>query len=109
MCCLVRINGETLMPVHKTVLKRQRQNLRRRMINKRNRTKLRNQIKKLRALIARGAEEEARQALPATIVIIDKSVANGILHKNAAARLKSKLTLQVNSLGAKAPTSDDSS
>ena len=97
------------MPVHKTVLKRQRQNLRQRVINKKHRTRLRNQIKKLRALIAIGVAEEARQALPVTIIIIDKSVTKGILHKNAAARLKSKLTMQVNSLGVKAPTSDDSS
>lgn len=97
------------MPVHKTVLKRQRQNLRRRMINKKNRTRLRNQIKILRALIASGVEEEARQALPATIVVIDKSIAKGILHKNAAARLKSRLTRQVNSLAPKVPTSADSS
>jgi len=97
------------MPKHITVLKRQRQNLRRRIINKTNRTRLRNQVKKLRALIASGAEEEARQALTATIAIIDKSVTKGVIHKNAAARLKSKLTRQVNSLASKVSTSADSS
>jgi len=79
------------------------------MINKRNRTRLRNQIKKLRAFIAKGAAEEARQALPATVAIIDKSVTKGIIHKNAAARLKSRLTKQVNSLAPKVPASTDSS
>ncbi len=79
------------------------------MINKRNRTRLRSQIKKLRAFIAKGAAEEARQALPATVAIIDKSVTKGIIHKNAAARLKSRLTKQVNSLAPKVPASTDSS
>ena len=79
------------------------------MINKKSRTRLRNQIKKLRALIASGAEEEARQVLPAAVAIIDQSVTKGILHKNAAARLKSRLTKQVNSLTSKVPASADSS
>ena len=109
MCCHKNRNGEDYMPKHKTVLKRQRQNLRRRMINKTNRTRLRSQLKNLRALIASGAEEEARQALTATIAVIDKSVTKGVIHKNAAARLKSILTRQVNALASKVPTSADSS
>lgn len=97
------------MPKHRTVLKRQRQNLRRRMINKTARTRLRSQLKKLRALIASGAEEEARQALAATIAIIDKSITKGVIHKNAAARLKSRLSRQVNALALKVPASANSS
>ena len=97
------------MPKHRTVLKRQRQNLRRRMINKTTRTRLRSQLKKLRALIASGAEEEARQALIATIAIIDKSITKGVIHKNAAARLKSRLSRQVNALALKVPASANSS
>ncbi len=97
------------MPKHRTVLKRQRQNLRRRMINKTARTRLRSQLKKLRTLIASGAEEEARQALTATITIIDKSITKGVIHKNAAARLKSRLSRQVNALALKVPASTNSS
>ncbi len=97
------------MPKHETVLKRQRQNLRRRIINKKNLTRLRSQLKILRALIASEAEEEARQALSVTISIIDKSVSKGVIHKNAAARLKSRLTRQVNALAPKVPASADSS
>lgn len=97
------------MPKHKSVLKRQRQNLRRRMINKTNRTRLRSQVKNLRALIASGSEEEARQTLTTTIAVIDKSVTKGVIHKNAAARLKSILSRQVNALALKVPAPADSS
>ncbi len=89
------------MPNHKSAEKRDRQNEKRNAINASNRTRLRSQIRKLRELIAKGPSTEALEALPATISVIDKSVQKGILHKNAAARHKARLTAHVNQLQAK--------
>ncbi len=88
------------MPNHKSAEKRDRQNARRNAINTANRSKLRTQIKKLRAAISAGDLQTAQALLPKTIAIIDKSIQKGILHRNAAARYKSRLTLRVNSLAA---------
>ena len=39
-----------------------------------------------------GKTDQLGELLPATISIIDKAVQKGVLHKNAAARHKSRLT-----------------
>ncbi len=75
-----------------------RQNEKRRRINRSNRSRLRTAIKKLRAAIAAGDQKAAQQLLPQTISIIDKSVQKGVLHRNAAARYKSRLTVRLNQL-----------
>ncbi len=82
------------MPNHKSAKKRMRQNEKRRQINRNNRTRLRTAIKKLRAALStEGAD--AQTLLPETMSMIDKSVQKGVLHKNAAARYKSRLTMRV--------------
>jgi len=88
------------MPNHKSAEKRDRQNARRNAANTANRTKLRTQLKKLRAAIASGDAQAARTLLPGTISIIDKSIQKGVIHRNAAARHKARLTAHVNSLAA---------
>lgn len=87
------------MPNHKSAEKRVRQNEKRRQNNRSNRTRLRSSIKKLRAEVDGGGTPAA--LLPETISIIDKAVQKGVLHRNAAARYKSRLTTQVNQAGAK--------
>ncbi len=84
------------MPNHKSSEKRVRQNEKRRMINRAHRTKVRTYIKKLRAALDGGKNEDIQKALPETISVIDKSVQKGVLHKNAAARYKSRLTTRAN-------------
>lgn len=88
------------MPNHKSAEKRMRQNERRKLINRSNRTRLRTEIKKLRAALAGDDQNALQTALSQTISTIDKSVQKGVLHKNAAARYKSRLTARVNQLGA---------
>ena len=68
------------------------------MINRSNRSALRTQIKKLRAALSAGDKEQCQALLNATISKIDKAVNKGILHKNTAARYKSRLTSHVNAL-----------
>lgn len=83
------------MPNHKSAEKRVRQNEKRRTINRGHRSKLRSGIKKLRTALE-GSEGGAQALLPETISLIDKAVQKGALHKNAAARYKSRLTVRAN-------------
>ena len=84
------------MPNHKSAEKRVRQNEKRRAINRGHRTKVRTYIKKLRAALDGGKGEDIQKVLPETISVIDKSVQKGVLHKNAAARYKARLTARAN-------------
>jgi small subunit ribosomal protein S20 len=87
------------MPNHKSAEKRVRQNEKRRDINRSNRSALRTSIKKLRAALS--GNTGAGELLPETISRIDKAVQKGVLHRNAAARYKSRLTARVNQAGTK--------
>ena len=89
------------MPNHKSAEKRMRQNEKRREINGSNRGKLRTSIKKLRTALSSGDANTVQELLPQTISTIDKAVQKGVLHRNAAARHKSRLTARVNQTGAK--------
>jgi small subunit ribosomal protein S20 len=87
------------MPNHKSAEKRMRQNQKRREINRGNRTKVRTYIKKLRSVLESGKADEIKLVLPEAISVIDKSVQKGVLHANAAARYKSRLTVRANQAG----------
>ncbi|HEX8709547.1 MAG TPA: 30S ribosomal protein S20 [Pyrinomonadaceae bacterium] len=89
------------MPNHKSAEKRVRQNEKRRDVNRSNRTRLRTSIKKLRAALAAPHAGDVQALLPATVSTIDKAVQKGVIHRNAAARYKSRLTARVNQAGAK--------
>lgn len=88
------------MPNHKSAEKRMRQNEKRREINRSNRSRLRTSIKKLRAAMAGDDAGQLSTVLTETISTIDKAVQKGVLHRNAAARYKSRLTSHVNQLSA---------
>lgn len=83
------------MANHKSAEKRVRQNIKRNEINRSNRSKLRTQIKKLRSTIAASDKKESGEILTPTISLIDKAVNKGLIHKNTAARYKSRLTKHV--------------
>jgi small subunit ribosomal protein S20 len=79
------------MANHKSAIKKTRRDEKKRMINKRNRTRIRNAIKKIRLLIGEGNIEEAKTLFPKVVSIIDRTVTKGIIHKNSAARYKSRI------------------
>lgn len=79
--------------------KRARQAERRRARNASHRSTVRTYIKKVVALIEAGDREAAGEALRAAIPVIDKMAGKGILHKNKAARLKSRLSARIKNLG----------
>jgi len=84
----------------RSAIKNIRKNERRRAINKAQSGALRTQIKKLRALVGAKDSAGASQELVQTLSVIDRSIRKGILHKNTAARYKSRLTKAVRGLGA---------
>ena len=86
------------MPNHKSAEKRVRQNEKRRAVNRSNRSNLRTQIKKLRTSLAASDKNQSQEFLNPTVSAIDKAVNKGILHKNTAARYKSRLTAHVSKL-----------
>ncbi len=83
------------MPNHKSAEKRVRQNEKRRAVNRSNRSNLRTQIKKLRTSLAASDKNQSQELLNPTVSAIDKAVNKGILHKNTAARYKSRLSVHV--------------
>lgn len=86
------------MANHKSAEKRVRQNAKRNEINRSNRSKLRTQIKDLRGALANQDKKDSVELLNPTISLIDKAVNKGIIHRNTAARYKSRLTRHVNEL-----------
>lgn len=86
------------MANHKSAEKRVRQTARRNEVNRSNRSKLRTSIKKLRSSVASSDKSGSLELLLPTVSLIDKAVNKGIIHKNTAARYKSRLTKHVNNL-----------
>jgi small subunit ribosomal protein S20 len=83
----------------KSAAKNIRKNERRRNVNKARSSALRSQIKKLRAMLKAKDAAAASKELLKTISAIDRSIRKGVLHKNTAARYKSRLTRSVRGLG----------
>ena len=83
------------MANHKSAEKRVRQNAKRNEINRSNRSKLRTQVKKLRSAISSADKAGSGELLNPTISVIDKAVNKGLIHKNTAARYKSRLSKHV--------------
>jgi small subunit ribosomal protein S20 len=83
---------------HKSALKRQRQNEKRRLYNKMYRTRARTFVKKARATIVSGDVEAAKQATRLAIQDLDKAASRGVIHRNNAARRKSRLMKQLAAL-----------
>jgi small subunit ribosomal protein S20 len=83
---------------HKSALKRIKQTRKRTALNRMHHTKLRHQIRRLRATIEAKDKVAAQELLKPTRALIDHSIQKGILHPNTAARYKSRLTLRFNAL-----------
>lgn len=88
------------MARHKSAEKRNRQSVKRRANNRANLSQLKTQVKKLRAAIGAADAEAAAKLLPQTVGQIDKAARKGVVHDNAAARYKSRLTRRVSAISA---------
>ena len=83
------------MPNTKSAAKAMRQAARRRAINKPIRTRARSAVKEARAAIETNPEE-ALEAVIKAVSALDRAAAKGVIHKNAAARRKSRLMRRLN-------------
>jgi small subunit ribosomal protein S20 len=80
--------------------KRARQSEKRRAQNASQRSMVRTYIKRVQAAISTGDYDVATQALVAAVPVIDRMADRGIMHKNKAARHKSRLNTAIKALRA---------
>jgi len=82
--------------------KRARQSEERRMHNRHLRSRLRTQVKNVLKAVAAGDHAAAMAAYNAAVPVIDSIADKGIVHKNKAARHKSRLNAHIKALQAAA-------
>ncbi len=83
------------MATHKSAIKRHRQSLKRRAMNRARKSELKTWIKKVRTA---KDQATARIAYNKVVSLLDKLATKGIIHKNTASNQKSKLALFINKL-----------
>lgn len=81
--------------------KRVRQNDVRRKRNKARRSALRTELKKTAAVISSGNKDAAKAELTKAIKALDTAAGKGLIHKNQAARRKSRLSARLSALDKK--------
>ncbi|MBP7711327.1 MAG: 30S ribosomal protein S20 [Gammaproteobacteria bacterium] len=79
-------------------LKRARQAEDRRQQNTSQRSMLRTYVKKVVAAIAGGDADAAKAAYQAAVPVVDRMADKGIIHKNKAARHKSRLNARIRAM-----------
>lgn len=80
--------------------KRIRQNEKRRDLNRARRTRLRGLIRKVREAIIHHDPDGAETAFGDAVKLIDREASRGLIHRNTAARTKSRLTKRIHALRA---------
>lgn len=88
------------MPNIKSAIKRVKTTNKRREHNAAQKSALRTAIKNFEKLVENKNVEAAQQALALAMKKLDKAAARGLIHKNAAARQKSRLAKKLNSISA---------
>ena len=86
------------MPKVKSAIKRVRKSEAERARNRRDRARLRTAVKRVRESSDPGATEES---LARALSLLDRSAGKGLIHRNKAARDKSRLTRLARKLGQK--------
>lgn len=81
-----------------SAIKRIRQTKRRDARNQQNASRLKTQVRKLKKALESSDADSAKNLLKPTISVVDKSVQKGVLKKNTASRIKSRLTRRVRGL-----------
>ncbi len=82
------------MPNNAAAEKRMRQEQKRRLHNRSIKSQVKTQVTKARQAIASGADAEA--AVRAAVSELDRAAKKGVIHRNNAARRKSRLMKQLN-------------
>lgn len=84
----------------KSAIKRARQNIKLRQHNASARSMYRTYIKNVLKAVEAGDKEAAETAYSKAQPIIDKAAGKGLIHKNKAARIKSRLVARVKAMTA---------
>lgn len=85
------------MASHASALKAHRQSLKNRERNRQYRSRLRNALREIRSAVDGNNLTAAKNALKQTISLIDKMTTKGVIHRNAAGRYKSRLSIRLSS------------
>lgn len=80
------------MPNTKGAKKRLRQSVVRRDRNRAEKTRLRQSLRRFREAVAAKNFDEAKELSAATTKLLDKAASRGVIHRNKAARLKSRMS-----------------
>ena len=80
------------MARHQSAIRQHRRSVRRTAINKRNKTILKSQARALRTKIQSGDKDSVEKMLPGMMSAADKAAKKKAVHRNKAARLKSRLS-----------------
>jgi small subunit ribosomal protein S20 len=88
------------VPNIKSAIKRARQNTKLRQQNASSRSMYRTFVKNVLKAVETGDQEAARAAYAKAQPVVDKAARKGLIHKNKAARIKSRLTARIKSLAA---------
>jgi len=83
------------MASHESAVKAHRQNVIRREANRQYRSRLRGALRDIRSAIESGDPDKVKDALRETISLVDKMAGKKVIHRNAAARYKSRLSRRV--------------
>ena len=83
------------MPNTKSAKKRLRQSLERRTRNRAVKSSLKTQVKKVLTAVEGGDTEASGNEFRAAAKKLDQAAAKGIIHRNKAARLKSRLSARL--------------
>ncbi len=88
------------MPNIKSAAKRDQLSKAKNAVNRAKKTALKTTIKKFDTAVTEGNKAAASEAYTAAVKAVDQAVSKGIVHKNTAARKKSRLTKSLNALNA---------
>jgi len=83
----------------KSAEKQARQALKHRASNRAHTARMRTAVKRLRGAVEAGDKSTATAMLAETLGVVDATAQKGVIHRNAAARTKSRLTKAVRKLG----------
>ncbi len=88
------------MAIHKSVIKRQKQAEKQKVINASAKSLLKTLTKKVEQAVKAKNADVAKAAMVNAMKAYDKAASKGVLHKNTASRKISRLSIKVNKISA---------
>jgi len=86
------------MPITKSAKKALRQNIKRRIHNLKKKREIKRLLKQASVLIEQKKTKQGQELLPQVYKKLDKAAKTGLIKKNKAARIKSRLTKKINNI-----------